>query len=216
MRLKLNSTTSERLFADKPTFVIDDSYVWKDRLRRERASLKAKMRRAQTNEDLLETAFVGVEVFVFLVGYVTRKLIEAKKISDELEAASMGVDSFPRQEPDYKLDYLNAHHIDRAYNLQQPQKKRLRVGQLCNLIIHSFVFMPSTDDDGKTCVGFFVNSDRTKETELLFIDWDDFNVLVDEVISDDIVSSQFDRRADSLTKSRVGPGDPQPVIRLNV
>jgi hypothetical protein len=195
--------------------VIDDSYVWKDRLRRGRAVLRRKLRAAAADPTRVEAAFVEIEAFAFLTGYIVRKLIEAKKLSDELEAAAMRVEVYPAQ-PRYPLDILNAHRIDEGYDLTARSQRTVRLIPLCNLLVHSFVFMPATDESGAGWEGFFLNSDRTKSRELIFVASSDFDLLVDEVIQDHVVSMHFDRIRNIITKSRVQPGEAPPKISLNV
>jgi hypothetical protein len=194
--------------------VIDDSYVWKDRLRRERAAFRRKQQRALNDPDRVEEAFVAIEVFAFLTGYITRKLIEAKKLSDELEGAAMRVVTYPAT--DYKLDFMNAHHVDRGYDFSQPGTETLKLSQLRNMLIHSFVFTPMTDEAGTNCAGFFINTDRTKDAKVILVSLPDFDLLVDEVVHDGIVHMTFDRLAERVTKSRVGRNDPKPRVALNV
>jgi hypothetical protein len=86
---------------------------------------------------------------------------------------------------------------------------------ICNLLVHSFVFMPASDESGTEWIGFYLNSDRTRRKELLFIAKEDFDVLVDEVIKDGVATLHFDRIRDRVTKSRVGEGDVVPRISLN-
>jgi hypothetical protein len=88
--------------------MIDDSQVWKSRLRRARTTLTRKLRAATRDSKLAEDAFVEVEAFAFLAGYIVRKLIEAKKLSDELESAAMKVVAYPAR-ADYTHDFLSAH-----------------------------------------------------------------------------------------------------------
>jgi hypothetical protein len=195
--------------------VIDDSNVWKDRLRRERTALKRSLRRSLHDPDQVESALAAIEVFAFLVGYIVRKLIESKKLSDELEGATMEVVAHKRREPDSKLDFLNAHHVERAYDLSAAHKKNLGLRQLCNLLVHSFVFMPAIDQK-EVCAGFYVNSDQTKERELVFVDWADFDLLVSEVVQDDVVAMSVDRVAGRVTRSRVEGDAPKTSVVLNV
>jgi hypothetical protein len=194
--------------------MIDDSQVWKDRIRRGRATLRRKLRDAPRDPARAEAAFVEVEPFAFLTGYIVRKLIEAKKLSDELEGAVMNVVAYPAR-PDYPLDFLSAHEIDRGYDLTAPMPKAIGLRTLCNLLVHSFVFMPATTESGNEWAGFFLNSDHSKR-ELVFVARDDFDVLVDEVVEDDIVMMHIDRIQNRVKKSRVGDGGPAPRISLNV
>jgi hypothetical protein len=194
--------------------MIDDSYAWKDRLRRGRAVVRRKLRAAAEDPARLEVALIEVEAFVFLTGYIVRKMSEAQKLSDELESATMSVVAYPAR-PTYPLDFLSAHHIDRGYDLEAPGARSLTLRTLCNLLIHSFVFMTVTDEIGTDWNGFFVNSDRTKGRELLYVARDDFDLLVDEVISDDVVTMRVDRILNRVTKSRVLDGHPVPQISFN-
>jgi hypothetical protein len=194
--------------------MIDDSYVWKDRLRRGRATLRRKLREAINDPERAEAAFVEVEAFAFLTGYIVRKLIEARKLSDELEEALLSVTTFPAQ-PGYRLDFLNAHKIDRGYDLRAGSVATIGLKSFCNLLVHSFVFMPATDDRSAEWTGFFLNSDRTRNKELLFVAREDFDVLVDEVIRDYVSSMHVDRIRNTVTKSRGLDGEPAVRISLN-
>jgi hypothetical protein len=194
--------------------MIDDSHAWKNRLRSGRAILRRKLRDATRHPARAEAAFVEVEAFAFLTGYIVRKLIEAKKLSDELEAAVMNVVSYPAR-PEYPLDFLSAHKIDRGYDLTAPSQKAVGLRGLCNLLVHSFVFMPAADEGGTGWTGFFLNSDRTKDKELVFIAREDFDLLVDEVVRDDVVTMHVDRIRNRVKKSRVGVGQAVPRISLN-
>jgi len=194
--------------------MIDDSYDWKDRVRRARGSLRRKLRRAKVDPGAQDAAFVEVEAFVFLTAYIIRKLVEARKLSDELEKATMSVTSYPAN-ADYRLDFLNAHRIDRGYDFNVGSVKTIALGDLCNLIIHSFVFIPATNEEAVEWTGFFVNSDWTKSRELLFVEQEDFNLLVDEVIGDDIVTMHVNRIDNTVQKSRFPEGRSSGPVSLN-
>lgn len=195
--------------------MIDDSHVWKNRLRRTRATLRRRLRDASRDPVRAEVAFVEVEVFAFLTGYIVRKLIEAKRLSDELETAVMNVVTYPAR-PEYPLDLLSAYKIDRGYDLTAPMQKTIGLRSLCNLLVHSFVFVPAADESGSEWTGFFVNSDHTKNKELVFISREDFDLLVDEVLRDEVVTMEIDRIRNLVKKSRVRNGDAPARISLNV
>ncbi len=194
--------------------MIDDSQVWKNRLRRARTNLRRKLQAAARDSARAEDAFVEVEAFAFLTGYIVRKLIEANKLSDELESAVMKAVAYPAR-PDYPLDFLSAHKIDRGYDLADPKQREIALRSICNLLVHSFVFMPSTDESGTAWTGFFLNSDRSKNKELVFITREDFDLLVDEVLRDDVVEMHVDRLRGRVTKSRFVRADARSTISLN-
>lgn len=187
--------------------MIDDSWVWKEKLVRDRGGLKRRLRAAAEDEDALEKALVSLESFVFLTGYILRKLAEARKLSDQLERSVMRVTAYPRTHSSYPLDFMNAHRIDRAYDFNSGRQKTLAFRDICNVLVHSFVFMATTDEDGRTATGFLVNSDRLKNVELYFVDLDDFFSLVSQVASDDIVYLHNDRVTGKVVKLRAMPGD---------
>lgn len=126
----------------------------------------------------------------------------------------MNVVAYPAR-PEYPVDFLNAHKIDRGYDLAAPATKTLGLRDLCNLLVHSFVFMPATDEEGTGWTGFFLNSDRTKKRELVFIARADFDHFVDEVIGDYVVTLHVNRIQNKVRKSRVGDGDAVARISLN-
>lgn len=99
--------------------------------------------------------------------------------------------------------------------LGAPGGTQLQVESLCSLLVHNFVFMPATDDCGTGWMGFFLNSDRTRNRELLLIASEDFDLLVDEVIRDHVSTMHVDRIRSGITKSRAVEGEAAVPISLN-
>ena len=60
-----------------------------------------------------------------------------------------------------KSTWLDRDHIDRHYNLEKPKPENMGARAFCDLVVHSFVFMESVNDD-RTIAGFFITSDKTK------------------------------------------------------
>jgi hypothetical protein len=75
--------------------------------------------------------------------------------------------------------------------------------------------MPATDETGTPWTGFFLNSDRTKNKELMFIAREDFDLLIDEVLTDNIVEMEVDRIRGHVRKSRFERRESKSPISLN-
>ena len=116
---------------------------------------------------------------------------------------------------DYPLDVLSAHKIDRWYDLADPRQREIELRSICNLLVHSFVFIPATDESGTSWTGFFLNSDHTKDKVLLFITREDFDLFVDEILKDDVIEMHADRIGGHVTKSRFAQGEARSTISLN-
>ena len=174
--------------------MLDESFPYKQQMRRELASV----RRKSIAED--EKAWVRLERFVFWSTFVTRRLAEAKKLSDEFEAERFQVRRFPRIDPDDLQDFLNADQIDRFYNLGRPESRTVDPLWIVNQLIHSFVYMPEAEDGPP--LGFYFNSDKRRHDSLFHIDWEEFERMIRAVVEDGVVSSGFNRLTGEVWNSR--------------
>jgi hypothetical protein len=119
--------------------------------------------------------------------YVIRKLNESFKVSDALVAAPIPV-----------LQYDLVGHVPdvwhyefwESYDLEAPHLHGLTLPQVCNQIIHSFVFASSFSDDNHLD-GLFVASDFDRRKNLYKIDIEVFVELLRHVSEEDIVSSSL-------------------------
>jgi hypothetical protein len=184
--------------------MLHESWPYKEQLRRDLAAIGGEPLRDD------EEAWVRMERFVFWSAFVIRKLSEAKKLSDELEAEQIQVSRFPRSDLDGPHDFMNAHKIERFYDLDSGISQTAAPLWLSNQLIHSFVFIPETDDDGRL-TGLYFNSDLSREDSLFYIAWSEFKRMIMAVAGDDVVSMGFDRRTGELSKSRIGSNEPWDV-----
>ena len=114
--------------------VIWDSAPWKDQLLRSSRCLDRVERQARFTD---KAAFL-VEREVFIGCYVTRKLFDTSKVSDSTKAMSHDVTCFPSIK---SVTDLNWHRVDELYDLTSARARSISVRQLCNQVIHSFVFV---------------------------------------------------------------------------
>ena len=152
---------------------------------------------------------------VFLSAYTVRKLMEADKLSDELESSSLRAlkylprdrtvdiinagtplnESGPMNLPrDRTVDIMNWHKIDELYDISSHVVVSVGLRQFCNQVVHSFVFSLSMTARGGLD-GFFVASDHTKDRQLLYFSIDAVVNTLLRVADDDIVSLRMSREA---------------------
>lgn len=67
------------------------------------------------------------------------------------------------------------------------------------MLLHSLVFMPVSDEDGRSLIGFFFNSDRTKDQVYMLL-WKEFRGLIEALVADDIVAASYDRITGVMVK----------------
>jgi hypothetical protein len=164
-------------------------------------SLNDEMEMGEPDEPSLGDALVAVEHFVFWAALAVRKMIEARKMSDEFEALEVPVVRSPRKAGVVIQDHLNSHHFERHYDLDRQTRETIKPVALCHRLIHSFVFVPVTDEPQRRMEGLLFNSDRTKH-HLWFIEWNDFVDVITEAIEDDIAWMDHNRETGVLVKSR--------------
>jgi len=176
--------------------MIWESSVWKEDLQRELNNFLANIKRF--NDEYFN---LRVEKFFFISAFIIRKLNEANKLSDELVSKDFDCTRYRRIKDDNIIDFMNCHHIEKFYDLRNGEKSSLKLKYICNYFIHSFVFLCSIGDDDRLC-GVFVNSDRTENKFLYYIELNTFIMLINDVINDDIVSVSYNRIAGKLKKSK--------------
>jgi hypothetical protein len=104
--------------------------------------------------------------------YVIRKLCEAYKISDCLVRSDVRVRVFISTGA--YIHSMNWDKLDSHFNLQDHIEESRSWCFMCNQIIHSFIFMLSSDNDEQHVDGFLVSSDREKVKVMYGIGLDDF------------------------------------------
>lgn len=139
--------------------------------------------------DYWECRFADV---LFRVGLGVKRLIESGKLSTEVQARPINAVFFPLLGDRYP-NKINYPHIDRFYNLNDGRSVQLPLIALSNVIVHSFVLVPSFSlrgVEGLRLKEFFLASDRGRRQGVHLITWRDFiHDLVYPVASDNVISS---------------------------
>jgi hypothetical protein len=139
--------------------MIWESSHWKEPLLKSATWL----RKIRFGENTQERTYVKIEKELFIGFYSIRKLLETVKITDATKNKKYEIEWYKNTE---KVNHLNWHKIDKLYNLNKKNKECRDIGFICNLIIHSYVFIISGDD---TFSGVYVSSDSMKNKKLYFI-----------------------------------------------
>lgn len=128
-------------------------------------------------------------------GYAVRKLLEARKLSDELRLETVEVQSHRLlTEP---VDIWNRVEFYEHYDMEHPTTVRLTLSEFCNQIVHSWVWMMSASDTQPLHFdGVYVSSDHARRSHVYFIDLESLLRVFRSVGLDDIVQLQMRRDSD--------------------
>ena len=146
--------------------MIFESSPWKQQLLRDAGTLKriSKIPLEDGNEDVLLTR---LERLIFLGAYSMRKLHESGKLSTDWTKTRLSCSRFEfvgKSPP----TFLDSHKIERFYDLANPLDVRMPSDEFCDRVVHSFIFSPLVDEEGRV-EGFHLTSDRLKKQCLWFI-----------------------------------------------
>jgi hypothetical protein len=128
---------------------------------------------------------------LFRVGLGVRKLIEAAKLSVEVQARPINVSFAPLRGP-HVPDTLSYHRVEEFYETESMRLEQVPILALCHAIVHSYVLVPRFSGSG--CTGlllqdFFLASDRGRRNGVYLVDWESFvRELVTPVVLDDVTS----------------------------
>jgi hypothetical protein len=162
--------------------VIADSVPWKDELFRVADRLEKKSRQKQWTE---RTSFL-VERDTMTAAYAVRKLLDSFKLSDELKRE--GVQVRRHDLIGKPVDIWSRYEFWEHYDMESTRTVTLSLSELCNQIIHSWIFMLSASDQEPSYFdGIYVSSDRERKQCVYFVPVGTLVDLFRAVAADDIV-----------------------------
>ncbi len=185
--------------------MIYESYPWKRFLCRQSEILcRRKLQRRWS-----ESSLACVERELFVSAYAVRKLLDSRKLSDELESTQVGVTRHSWN--GRVVDFMSRHDLDECYDLEVGRPVEIGIRTVCNQIVHSFVFVFSFGDDNGLD-GFYVASDRSKHTCVYHVAIDEMIRMLDFVMVDEICAARWERNETSgelkvVNKRRMPPED---------
>lgn len=213
--------------------MIYDSSVWKDELKKELEEIRDFFKATDLNCDqdfeesddseleereMLSIAFIKLQKFAIYSSIILRKLIEARKLSDELIGKNYPIKTF-RKQTDDPISIFNGYEIEKLYDLDSPIASNISIQKITHLLIHSYHFMPryswikvdeSLHDEDvenwevQNIEGIWFSSDKTKDSELSFIEIELYFKIIEDAINDFIVHIEYNRDGQIVKKSSLG------------
>ncbi|MFF8432857.1 hypothetical protein [Streptomyces bacillaris] len=127
---------------------------------------------------------------LFRVGLGVRKLIEASKLSVEVQERPIGVVFVPARGERFP-GAMNQHRIEEFYDDEAARRVQLPILLLCHAIVHSHVLVPTfagSSHSGLRLESFYLASDRGRKNGVYLVNWRNFvDDLVHAVTLDDVV-----------------------------
>ncbi|WP_041784155.1 hypothetical protein [Micromonospora sp. L5] len=168
--------------------MIGDSIPWREELVKVADRLERRRRQRRWHE---RTYFL-IERDIMISAYAVRKLSEAGRLSRILRGTPIKVTR-------YELvgQVCDQWHTEfwESFDMESPTTVNLSIADLCNQIIHSFVWRISVTEVGSLFDGIYVSSDRQRRKFLYFVSAEVLIHLFREVGEEDIV--EYALRADA-------------------
>jgi hypothetical protein len=174
--------------------MIWESGDWKDDLLKTALKLSRRIHQKRWSE----RSFFQLEKEIFFAFYSIRKLIEAKKLSDHVVEARITLQSF--KTTGLPVTLFNRDRIDELYNLQDPSSESIKLKDICNQFIHSYIFVPCFGESNELDSIFFC-SDHTRKHKVFKL------AIVDLIAALKIVGSDYPSSAIYVFKEKSGDYD---------
>jgi hypothetical protein len=213
--------------------MIYDSGIWKDELKSKIAALQKLLSKTPFTEQWLSqdeydevgdysssyTFFIEIQKFLFYSSVVIRKMLESGRLSDELRDSNYNTLLFTKKSAK-SLTKMNFDGIDSEYDLSKKHCRQMTLRKLCDAFIHSFLFITDYNEKAEKLlsnskslshidiidfVEIYINTDKSKDTEILLISLSDIIKIFKEVINDNVVYYYEDRVNKKIIRSRNSP-----------
>ena len=174
--------------------MIYESHYWKEPL-----LVSARwLSKLRLSENTRETTYVKLEKELMLGFYSVRKLIETIKISDSTKKLKFDIQWHKNTQ---RVNWLNHAFLDENYDLTKIHSEQRDIEFICNLFVHSYVFVVS--GDGKL-EGAYVSTDRQKDKKVYFVPLQVILKIFRTVGRDYPIKSTFVRKANGDLIATVG------------
>ncbi len=145
--------------------MIWESYYWKRGLLNTVFWLKRNKEKFITIEgDIDEKLSVKLDQRILIGFYSIRKLLEAKKLSKQIYSCQIPIQYFNNIK---NVDHFNWHKIEELFDFDSIHDDKIKLVVLVNYFIHSYIFLPSFENDQLT--GFFISSDKIKNKKVYLL-----------------------------------------------
>ncbi|MHB8280646.1 MAG: hypothetical protein ACYDIA_23830 [Candidatus Humimicrobiaceae bacterium] len=148
----------------KDLSMLSESYYWKTPL----IQYSERLERFKKRKILTEKALAEIERNILIGFYSVRKLIETEgKITDKTKSIKINVEKYKNKNIK-RTTFLNSDKIDELFELNNSTITFMKLLDICNQFIHSYILTICVDENNKF-QGVFVSSDYKKNCELYFV-----------------------------------------------
>src|SRR3954447_25975700 len=141
--------------------MIWESWYWRTDLEKFALSLRQRQKQKRWPDPSLARCEQTIMVGFFYV----RKLIESRKLSRDFADRQFKTTSYPAKGKHIHLMNLR-RDVDELFDLDEPRQVAMKIEDLANQLIHSYIFYLSMGEHGGLD-GILVASDRIRNKELL-------------------------------------------------
>ena len=173
--------------------MIQDSYPWKQELKKTAKWLKA----LRLSDGPEEKKLLRLEKALFFSAYAIRKLKEANKLTDCATARRLKLEAYPVLE---QVTLINCWKWPEVCDQNASVYRDMSILELCHQLVHSFVFSPVFDEKG-ALHSVVVASDRQRRDVLLCVTLTQLLDVLESVASD--VVRHIDYRRDDAGKETI-------------
>lgn len=169
--------------------MIYDSRTWKKDLRKCIAQLKwlKKLKYYHALDSFFNRVYHCFDREVLYSAIIARKLIESDKLSDAADSFQFDV---VVHRPRRNVDKLHRWIEDGDYEWDSTAKESVLGKNICNSIIHSYVYCLFLDE--KTNIGgFFVSSDFDRNKLLYQVNLNSWIDFLEYIVDDDVAATTF-------------------------
>lgn len=135
--------------------MIWESYYWKTDLLK--LAKQLEKRKKQTRWE--DASFANAEKEIMLSAFMTRKLFDSEKIDGRIDEKEIEATIYKSNGK--KINKMKNIFPDRYFELEDPIKSKIKVRDICNQIIHSYIFTLLITKENKL-QSFWVASDYDK------------------------------------------------------
>ena len=131
-----------------------------------------------------EATYTVLEKAIFYSAFIIRKLIDCgSKLSDEADKYSFEIQACKPLQNITRLTTLN----EKSHDWNHFQKKPVNGKEICNWLIHSYIFSFVWNEKMEKFEGFFVTSDFDRNKLLYYVDINNWIDYIDFIAKDSMV-----------------------------
>lgn len=153
---------------DGVNFVVDGSYQFYDScfLKDELLKIAGRINKAMCQTKWQSASYLKLQKDIFFAFYAIRKLIETDQITNGTRNYTAKLHVFKAKAK--SINKNNQFCLERCYDFSRRKTETLRISDICNQIIHSYIFVPCRFAGGKHPMHSVLFASDKKKNECLY------------------------------------------------